>query len=91
MCGPIVWSVLREAVAAPLLHTVETLCYDNTGAGTAQRGLPLAAEQADLGPDTTSAAAASPLLGPLLHRVANDGPSPSAAVLLGTGRAEMLI
>lgn len=56
-----------------------------------QRGLPLAQNQADLGPDTTSIAAASLLLGPLLDGVANDGSSPSAALVLGAGRAGMLI
>lgn len=90
-----VWSgcfvCLRGGCCRSWLHTVKALCYDNTGAGTAQHGLPLAPDQADLGPDTTSIAAASPLLGPLLRDVANDGPSPSAAVVLGAGRAGMLI
>ena len=41
-------------------HTVKLLCYANTGGAGAQRGLPLALDQADLGPDITSIAAASP-------------------------------
>lgn len=57
----------------------------------AQRGLPLAQNQVDLEPDTTSTAAASLLLGPLLDGMANDGPSPSAALVLGAGRVGMLI
>ena len=58
-------SVRLQGAAAGLLsllrpHTVKVLCYDNSGGAGAQRGLPLALDQADLGPDITSIAAASP-------------------------------
>lgn len=64
-----VWSCcsvcLQEAAAGlvfPLASYSKTALLWQHRTGRAQRGLPLALDQADLGPDITSIAAASPLL-----------------------------
>lgn len=74
----------------PLASYSKTALLWQHWTGKAQRGLPLALDQADLGPDITSIAAASPLLG-LCCRVQLTMPCLSAVVssMQGRGNANL--